>query len=159
MIHHFKYFNFSHGSFFGVLLLVGIFEFFDGYKIFLLNVSTLQNHSVRSLSNSRENLVFLHYILFLYLTIYSLFYYKIIDMWQKEKKFCKPRLKFLLFDKFYLLCANFTQKSLIVLIKITNECHEVNFVELNTIWRISILQRFSSIKRIYLFSNLLISIS
>ncbi len=80
MIHHFKDFNFTHGSFLGMLLLIAIFEFFDGDKIFLLSISTLQNDSVGSLSNGGENLVFLHYILFWYLTIYSLFYYKIIDI-------------------------------------------------------------------------------
>ena len=64
MIHHFEDFNFTHGGFFGMLLLVGIFEFFDGNKIFLLYISALQNDSVGSLSNGRENLVFLHYILF-----------------------------------------------------------------------------------------------
>lgn len=68
-----------------MLLLIGIFEFFDGNKIFLFYIPTLQNDSVGSLSYGRENLVFLHYILFLYLTIYSLFYYKIIDKGKRKE--------------------------------------------------------------------------
>jgi hypothetical protein len=57
---HFEYFHFSHGGLLGVLLLVRLFEFFDSDVDLGLDVAAFEHHSIGSLPNSRQNLVFLH---------------------------------------------------------------------------------------------------
>jgi len=85
MTHHFKYFNFTHGCFFGLFLFVRVLELFNGYKIFLFHISALQYDTICSLTDGRENLVFLHYILFL-LIFNNIFLCNIINLLIRRKQ-------------------------------------------------------------------------
>lgn len=91
MTHHFEYFDFSHGGFLGMFLFVSVFELFDGYEIFLFHISALQYNTICSLADGWENLVFLHYILFL-LIFNNIFLCNIINLLIRRIQICVGKI-------------------------------------------------------------------
>lgn len=57
---HFEYFYFSHCSFFNDLVLLGFFEFFNGYDFLVLITAALEYDSVGAFAYESQNIILLH---------------------------------------------------------------------------------------------------